>query len=60
MIPYIRDHPCAEALQLTIQTAADHNLDQYINQLRSPHTKMHHNPENLTVLHTLRKAPESQ
>ena len=32
MTPYIGDHPHTEALQLTLETAADHNLDQHINQ----------------------------
>ena len=60
MIPHIRDHPHTEAPQLTLETAADHNLDQHINQPRRPHTKIHHNPGNPTVLQTLRETPESQ
>ena len=60
MTPHIRDHPHTEALPLTLETAADHNLDQHINQPRIPHTKIHHDPGNPTVLHTLKETPESQ
>ena len=60
MIPHIGDHPHTEALQLTLETAADHNLIQHINQPRRPHTKIHHDPGNATVLHTLSETPESQ
>ena len=58
--PNIRDYPCTEALQLTLETAADHDLNQHIYQPRRPHTKIHHDPGNPTVLHTLRETPESQ
>ena len=57
---HIRDPPHTEDLQLTLETTADHNLDQHINQPRKPHTKIHHNPGNPTVLHRLRETPESQ
>ena len=60
MTPHIGDHPHTEALQLSLETTTDHNLDQHINQPRRPHTKIHHNPGNPTVLHTLRDTPESQ
>ena len=60
MIPHIGVHPCTEALQLTLQTTADHNLNQHIYQPRRPHTKLPHDPGNPTVLHTLRETPESQ
>ena len=53
---HIGDHPCTEAVQLTLGTPADHNLNQHINQPRRPPTKIHHNPENPTVLHTLRNS----
>ena len=46
MTPHIRDHLCTEALQLTLETTADHNLDQHINQPRKPYTKIYHNPGN--------------
>ena len=59
-IPHIEDHPCTEALQLTLETTADDDLDQHINQPGRPHTKIHHNPGNPTVIHTLRETPESQ
>ena len=58
--PHIGDHPCTEAIQPTLETAAGHDLDQHINQPRRPHTKIHHDPGNPTVLHTLRETPESQ
>ena len=45
MTPHIRDYLCIEALQLNLETTADHNLDQHTNQLRKPHTKSHHIPE---------------
>ena len=51
MTPHIRDLPHIEALQLTLETAADHSLNQHLNQPRKPHTKIHHDPGNLTVLH---------
>ena len=60
MTPHIRDHPHTEALQLTIETTADHNLVQHISQPKRPPTKIHHNPGNPTVLHTLKETPESQ
>ena len=46
MTPHIRDHLCTETLQLTLETAADHDLNQHINQPRRPHTKIHHDPGN--------------
>ena len=54
MTPHIRDHLHTEALQLTLDTAADHDLYQHINQPREPHTKIHHNPRNPKVIHTSR------
>ena len=54
---HIRDHLPTEALQLT---QADHDLDQHINQPGRLCTKIHHNPGNPTVIHTLRETPESQ
>ena len=60
MTLHIGDHPCTEALQLTLETAADHDLDQHINQPKRLHTKSHHDPENPTVPHTLRVTLESQ
>ena len=53
--PHIKDHPHTEALQLTLQTAADHDLDQHVNQPGRLCTKIHHNPGNPTVIHTLRE-----
>ena len=60
MTPHIRYHLHTEALQLTLETAADSNLDQHTNQLRKPHTKIHHDPEDPTVIHTLRETQGSQ
>ena len=58
--PHIEDHPHTEALQDTLETAADHNPNQHINQPGRPHTKIHHNPGPSAVIHTLRETPESQ
>ena len=60
MALHIRVHLHTEGLQLTLETMEDHNLDQHINQPKIPHTKIHHNSENPTVMHTLRETPESQ
>ena len=60
MTPHIRDHLHMEALQLTLGAAADHDLNQHTNQLRRPHTKIHHDPEDPKVIHTLRETQESQ
>ena len=38
MTPHVEDHPCTEALQLTLETTADHDHDQHINQPGRPHT----------------------
>ena len=57
MTPRIGDYPCTEAFQLTLETAADHDLNQHINHPRGPCTKILHNPGNPTVLHTLRETP---
>ena len=58
--PHIKDHPHTEALQLTLETTADCNPDQHINQPGRPHTKIHHDPGPPMVIHTLRETPESQ
>ena len=58
--PHIRDYLHTEVLWLTLETTADHNLDQHINQPGKSHTKIHHNPGNPTVLHTLGETLESQ
>ena len=58
--PHIKDHPHTEVLQLTLETTADHDLDQHINQPGRPHTKIHHNLGNSTVIYTLRETPESK
>ena len=55
--PNIRDHLHTEALQLT---QADHDLNQHIYQPGRLQTKIHHNPGNPTVIHTISKTPESQ
>ena len=60
MTPHFRDHPCTDTLQPTLETAADHDLNQHIHQPRRPHTKIHLNPGNPKVIHTLREIPESQ
>ena len=54
---HIRDHLHTEVLQLT---QADHNLDQHINQPGRLCTKIHHDPGNPTVIHTLSETPGSQ
>ena len=56
---HIGDHFCTEALQFTLETVPDHDLNQHINQPRRPHTKIHHNPGNPKI-HTLRETQESQ
>ena len=60
MTPLIGDHPCTKTLQYTLETTADHNLVQDINQTRRPYNKIHHDPGNPTVCDTLRETPESQ
>ena len=55
MTLHIRDCLCTEALQLTLESAADHDLNQHTNQPRRPHTKIHHDPGNPKVIHTLRE-----
>ena len=57
--PHIGDHLHTEALQLILETAADHNIDQHINQPRRPHTKIHYDPGNPKI-HTLIEPQESQ
>ena len=52
--PHIKDYPHTEVLQLTLETTADHDLDQHINQPGRLCTKIHHDPGNPTVIHTLR------
>ena len=42
---HIYGHPCTEALQLTVETTADHDLTQHTNQPGRPHTKIHHNQD---------------
>ena len=59
-MPHIEDHPCTEALQLTLETAADHDPAQHTKQPGRPHTKIHHDPGPPTVIHTLREISESQ
>ena len=54
--PHIEDHPCMEALQLTLETTADHDT----NQPERPHTNIHHDPGPPAVTHTLRETPELQ
>ena len=57
MTPHIGDHPYTEALQLTLETAADHSLDQHINEPRRPHTKIHHDPgKSHSTTHTKRNS----
>ena len=58
--PHIKDHPCTEAFQLTLDTTADHDLDQHINQPGRICTKIHHDLGNPIEIHTLRETPESQ
>ena len=40
--PCIDDHPCTEALQLTLENTADHYPAQHKNQPGRSHTKIHH------------------
>ena len=58
--PHIGDHLCTDVLQLTLETTADHDLNQHINQPGKSHTKIHHDPGNPTVIHTLGETLESQ
>ena len=53
--PHIEDHPHTEALQLTLETAVDHDPTQHTNQPGRPHTKIHHNPGPPMVIHTLKR-----
>ena len=55
MTPYIEDHLCTEALQLTLETTADHDLNQHTNQLRRPHTRIYHDPGDPKIKHILRE-----
>ena len=48
MTPHIRDYLHTEALQLTLETTANPDLNQHTNQLRKLHTKIHHDPEDPT------------
>ena len=60
MTPHIGDHLHTAALQCTLETTADPDLNQHRNQLRKLHTKTHHDPEDPTVIHKLRETQESQ
>ena len=52
--PHTTDHLHTGAHQLTQETAADHTVNQPTNQLRKPHTILHHIPEGPKVKHILK------
>ena len=54
------DHLHIGALQLTLETAADHALDPPTNQLRKACTNLLHNPEDQRVNHTPKGIQELQ
>ena len=45
MTPHTKDHLHIGALQLTVETTADHHLNQHTNQLRKPCINLHPIPE---------------
>ena len=59
MILHIKGHLHTECHQLTHKIAADHALDQPTCQLRKPHIRIHHIPEDPKVIHTLEEIKES-
>ena len=57
MTPHIKGHLPTGAHQLTHKIAADHALDQHTAQLRKPHIRIHHIPEDPKVTtHTKRNS----
>ena len=60
MIPHIKGHLLTGAHQLTHEITADHTLGQHTGQLRKPHIRNHHIPEDPKVTHTLKEIQESQ
>ena len=57
---HIEGHLHTGAHQLTHEITADHALDQPTGQLRKPHIRIHHIPEDPKVIHTLKEIQESQ
>ena len=57
---HIKDHLHTGAHQRTQETAAAHILNQPTNQVRKPHIKHHHFPENPNIIHTQKEVKESQ
>ena len=55
---HIEGHLLIEAHWLTHEITADHALDQPTGQLRKPHIRIHHIPEDPTVIHTLKEIQE--
>ena len=55
MTLHIEGHLHTGALQLTHEIAADHTVDQPAGQLRKPHIRIHHIPEDPKVICTLKK-----
>ena len=51
---HIKDQLHIGALQLTLETAADHALNQPTKQLRKPHTNLHHNLEDHKIKHIIK------
>ena len=57
---HIEGHLCTGSHQLTHKIAADHVLDQPTDQIRKPHIRIHHIPEDPKVIHALEEIHESQ
>ena len=55
MTLHIEGHLHTGAHQLPHEIAADHTLDQPTGQLRKPYIRIHHIPEDPTVIQTLKE-----
>ena len=60
MTLHIEGHLLTEAHWLTHVITADHTLDQPTGQLRKPHIRIHHIPEDSMVICTLKEIQESK
>ena len=60
MTLHIEAHLYTGAHQLTHDIAADHALIQPTGQLRNPHIRINHIPEDPKLIHTLKEIQESQ
>ena len=58
MTCHIEGHLLTGAHWLTDEITADHALNQPTGQLRKPHIRIHHIPEDPTVIHALKEIPE--